>query len=154
MKREVCQQYMGTGPDAPLTIDNILDIWWPSNYCINMFNIFEYPYLAHLSGDRQKSSKMAKFSTLRADGTRSSGTISSACLVYTITDALVAQRARQYDSAQIFGSILACTAAALRHKRPQRRSLSTAGVSPPVGKIAFRGRGSNPVAVRRSDHLL
>ena len=25
MKREVCQQHMGTGPDAPLTIDNILD---------------------------------------------------------------------------------------------------------------------------------
>ena len=40
MKREVCQQHMGTGPDAPLTIDNILDIWRPSNYCINMFNIY------------------------------------------------------------------------------------------------------------------
>ena len=87
-------------------------------------------YLAHLSGDRQKCSKMAKFSTLRADGTRSSGTISFVCLVQTVTDALVAQRARQYDSARIFGSILSCTAAALRHKRQLRRSVSTAGESP------------------------
>ena len=50
MKREVCQQHMGTGPDAPLTIDNILDIWRPSNYCINMFNIFDKPYSVRLLG--------------------------------------------------------------------------------------------------------
>ena len=42
---------------------------------------FRAGYLAHLSGDRQKCSKMAKFSTSRADGTRSSGTISSVCLI-------------------------------------------------------------------------
>ena len=33
-----------------------------------------------------------------------SPTISTVCIIETITDALVAQRARQYDSAQIFGS--------------------------------------------------
>ena len=120
---------------------------------LEILSLFRAGYLAHLSGDRRKSSKMAKFSTSRADGRRSSGIISSACLVETITDALVTQRARQYDSARIFGSILSCTAAALRHKWQLRRSVSTAGESPPVGKTASRGRGSNPLAVRRSDHL-
>ena len=91
-------------------------------YWLEIQSLFHAGYLAHLSGDRRKSSKMAKFSTSRADGRRSSGIISSACLVETITDALVTQRARKYDSARIFDSILACADAALRHKRPQRRS--------------------------------
>ena len=58
MKREVSQQCMRLGPVtpltidnilelgpvAPLTIDNILDTERPSNYCINIFNIFDVPY--------------------------------------------------------------------------------------------------------------
>jgi len=57
MKREVSQQCMRLGPVAPLTIDNILELGpvapltidnildteRPSNYCINIFNIFDVP---------------------------------------------------------------------------------------------------------------